>query len=466
MRVRALPLEGDTIAAISTPFGVGGIGIVRMSGPDAEPIARGFFRPRRPTPALPSHRFLYGHIIDPRDGSSVDEVLVVFMRAPSTYTREDVVEIHCHGGGLPVQRILELALAGGARLADPGEFTRRAFLNGRIDLVQAEAVADVVSAKTDTALRFAQRHLAGGLSGRIEGLREALRGMLVEVEAWLDFPEEDLPGPDVERLRGGIGDGVRRVEALLDTYAEGHLYRDGVTLVIGGKPNVGKSTLLNVLVGRERAIVSPEPGTTRDFVEESISLGGIPLRLVDTAGLRDAPGEVESRGVDLARRQIETADLLLLVVDVSRFAAEGWSGSLADAEPDRTLVVVNKIDRVDAPTLEAARRSLREVPNVAVSALNGDGIEGLLEEILRRLTGRGMDLDSRAVVTNLRHRNALAEVRACLGRAEELLTADPPPGDLLAADLRRALRSLGEIVGETTPEEILDRIFEAFCIGK
>ncbi len=295
---------------------------MRISGPDAEKTADQIFQPKTPPERFPSHRFTYGHVCDPRDNSVVDEALMVVMRAPNTYTREDVVEIHCHGGALPVRRVLDLVVAQGVRLAEPGEFTRRAFMNGRIDLVQAEAVADIVEAKSATALRFAQRQLDGNLSGEIQAVEEALKGLLMEVEAWLDFPEEDLPDPDFVRMRGQIEETMRAVRELAETYAKAHLYRDGVSLVIGGRPNVGKSTLLNVLVGKERAIVSPTPGTTRDYLEESIVLSGVPVRMIDTAGLRENAEEIEAQGVARARRQIDTADLLLYVVDATCFESE------------------------------------------------------------------------------------------------------------------------------------------------
>jgi len=466
MRVPARPLEEDTIVAISTPYGVGGIGIVRLSGPDAEKTADRIFQPKTPPERLPSHRFIYGHVYDPRDHSVVDEALMVVMRAPNTYTREDVAEIHCHGGAVPVRRVLDLVVAQGVRLAEPGEFTRRAFMNGRIDLVQAEAVADIVEAKCETALRFAQRQLGGDLSNEIRGVQGGLKGLLMEVEAWLDFPEEDLPDPDFVRMLGRVEETMGAVRELAETYANAHLYRDGVSLVIGGRPNVGKSTLLNVLVGKERAIVSPTPGTTRDYLEESIVLSGVPVRMIDTAGLRENAEEIEAQGVALARRQMDTADLLLYVVDATRLESLPQDRAPDFLPPGRTLVVINKMDLVPEAALEEGMRSFPSLPRVAVSALYRTGIEDLQEEILKQLTGEKLDLDSRAVITNMRHRNALERCFEALERATGQLSARPLLGDLLAADLRHALRALGEILGETTPEEILQGIFDAFCIGK
>ena len=466
MRNPAVPPDGDTIAAVSTPFGVGGIGIVRMSGKDAEKVLRRLFVPKRPRTFFPSHRLCYGTIRNPQDATLVDEALVAVMRAPRTYTREDMVEIQCHGGAVPVRRVLELVLVEGVRLAGPGEFTRRAFLNGRIDLAQAEAVLDTVAAKSETALRLAQRQLAGCTSRAIEAIRERVRNLLVEVEAWLDFPEEDLPDPEWSRWRGDIAGQAEAARRLLETYRDAHWLRDGVTVVIGGKPNAGKSTLLNVLVGRERAIVSATPGTTRDFLEEALLIGGIPVRLVDTAGIHESLEEVEAQGVARARGQIRAADLVLWVVDVSGPGEEWAPGTLEGVPEERTILVLNKIDLVAGPELDRSAPGLPALPQVRVSARHGRGIEELRGAILSRLSTDQMDLDSRVVITNLRHRQVLDRCLEALRRAEGQFEFAAPPGDLLAQDLRQALRALGEVLGETTPEEILQRIFESFCVGK
>ncbi|MEW6443617.1 MAG: tRNA uridine-5-carboxymethylaminomethyl(34) synthesis GTPase MnmE [bacterium] len=466
MRAPALPRDGDTIAAVSTPCGVGGIGIVRITGPDAERVGRALFRPRKPLESLRSRHFHYGHILDPVEGGTIDEVLLVLMRAPATYTREDVVEIHCHGGPLPVRRILEAALSLGVRLADPGEFTRRAFLNGRIDLAQAEAVLDTVNAKTETALRFAQNQLSGNLSREILRIREDARALLVEIEAWLDFPEEDLPSPSFGVVRERLEGLISSLQTLLGTYSEGRLHRDGATLVIGGGPNVGKSTLLNAFLGEERAIVSPVPGTTRDYLEELALLEGLPVRLVDTAGLRDAREEIEAQGVERARRKIAAADLFLCLVDASAFEVRDWAGVPPEGDAARTLLVVNKCDLATTERLETILGAVRPFPAVCVSARYGHGMDGLRKAIADRLLRKEADLDSRAVVTNLRHQQSLQRCVDALREAEIQAARQAPLGDVLASDLRRAVRALGEIVGETTPEEILRRIFDAFCIGK
>ncbi len=467
MRIPVLPLEGDTIAAVSTPYGVGGIGIVRISGPGSERIARTLFRPKKPRDEFKSHTLHYGHILPPGAEAPIDEVLLAWMRAPNTYTREDMVEIHCHGGPLAVSRILESVLEQGARLAGPGEFTRRAFLNGRIDLAQAEAVLDVIEAKSRSALRFAQSQLSGRLSAQVRSLQEGIRSMLAEIEAWLDFPEEDVPCPAFEEVRIRIGAWIASIEDLLSTYEEAHLYRDGVTAVICGAPNVGKSTLLNALVGRDRAIVSPLPGTTRDYLEEDLLIGGIPVRLVDTAGLRDPAEAIEALGVDLARQKIEEADLVLHVVDASAPDAGGVPCNAAALEEAQgKLLVLNKIDLVEPETVRGLIERMGPARCVAVSALHGEGVDRLREAMAGRLVSRNMDLDCRVVVTSLRHRNALEACRRHLADARDAAARTAPAGDMLASDLRMALGALAELLGETTPADILDRIFSSFCIGK
>lgn len=466
MRVPFPPLEGDTIAAVSTPYGVGGIGIVRISGPGSERIARSLFRPKKPRDRFRSHTLHYGHILPPGAEAPIDEVLLAWMRAPNTYTREDMVEIHCHGGPLAVRRILESVLDQGARLAGPGEFTRRAFLNGRIDLAQAEAVLDVIEAKSRSALRFAQSQLSGRLSSQVRNLQEGIRSLLAEIEAWLDFPEDDVPCPAFDEVRIRIGAWLASIEDLLSTYEEAHLYRDGVTVVICGAPNVGKSTLLNALLGRDRAIVSPLPGTTRDYLEEDLLIGGIPVRLVDTAGLREPAEAVEALGVDLARQKIEEADLVLHVLDASAPDAGGLCNAAVLKETQGKLLVLNKADLVEPETVRGLIERLGPTPCVAVSALYGEGMDRLRETMAERLVSRNIDLDCRVVVTNLRHRNALEACRRHLADAQEVAARAAPAGDLLASDLRMALGALAELMGETTPVDILDKIFSSFCIGK
>ncbi len=467
------PLEplanGDTIAAVSTPHGIGGIGIVKVSGPHAEKIAHTLFRPRRPVTDFVSHRLYYGHIIDPHQQDAVvDEVLVVLMRAPHSYTREDVVEIQCHGGYMSVQRILDLVLAEGARLARPGEFTLRAFLNGRIDLTQAEAVLDVVEAKTRASSRLAQHHLSGLLSQEIHRIREVLFDLLVRIEAGLDFPEEeDVSEVPSSEIVVSLEKCIRDVEKLASTYREGHLLRDGVKMVIAGRPNVGKSTLMNALLGRDRVLVSPVPGTTRDFVEADMAIGGIPVTLIDTAGLR-TPGEgIEAMGIEVAMDQIAKADIVLVLFDASAMVPSECEQLIELLpEKERIVVVINKIDLVDAAALELASPMVDSFPHVKVSALYRQGIDALKETVLKVLIRDGIDIDSRVLVTSARH---VQEMHACchaLERARSRACEAECYFDLIAADLRDALSRLDEIVGTTTTQDVLDAIFSRFCIGK
>lgn len=452
----------DTIAAICTPLGEGGIGIIRVSGSDALRVATNIFRKNR-NGGLHSHRFSYGAIVEPASGARLDEALVVFMQAPHSYTREDVLEIQCHGGYLVVQKILELVLSQGARLAEPGEFTRRAFLNGRIDLVQAEAVIDVIRSKTESALALAQHQREGLLSQRIAAVREGIVHALALIEAHVDFPEEDIAqAASVEISRMVDGSSAELAE-LLSGFGEGRVLRDGVAVLIAGKPNVGKSSLLNTLLKEKRAIVTAVPGTTRDIIEEVVNIGGLPVRLLDTAGIRETADLVEQEGVRLTMERIPRADLVIFLLDGSRpfdqedrLIQEALSGS-------RVIVVINKGDlpsALELPGLPA------DWPAVTVSTRTGDGIEGLRQAIRSTfLHGRAVDSREYVALSHARHRDALVKAGAALDR----FTANMARGaelELLAVDLRDALSAIGEVTGETTPDEILDLIFQRFCIGK
>lgn len=461
------PSEGDTIAAIATPFGQGGLGVVRISGPRALQIAQKIFRPRRPPEGLPSHRPRYGDIIDPRTGEVIDEVLLTYMRAPKTYTREDVVEISGHGGYLVLERILEVVLQQGAREALPGEFTKRAFLSGRIDLAQAEAVLDLIQARSEEALKLAQRQLRGRLSEEVEALKGKVLELLVPVEAWIDMPEEDIPPPSREELRRGAEELLERVEELLQCYHQGEVYREGVRTAILGKANVGKSSLFNRLLGRPRAIVTPLPGTTTDVIEETLVLSGVPFRLLDMAGMGHPRDLVEQEGVKLAREQAKEADLLLLMVDRSRPLDE--EDRKLFEEVDRwgrpTLLVINKID-LPAAFSEEAIRGPRTVATFCISALTGEGVKELSEGMVQAvLKGRVRRETAELVPLNLRHKRVLEGVKASLEGLLQGLSGEME-WDLVALQLKDILDRLGEIVGETTPEEVLQKIFSRFCVGK
>lgn len=456
------PEAGDTIVAISTPPGEAGIGIVRLSGPEALAIARRLFRPRQPLPEFRSRHLYLGHFLN-RQGQVLDEVLLTFMRAPHTYTREDVVEINCHSGYAVLKAILAEILAQGARLARPGEFTLRAFLSGRLDLAQAEAVLEVVQAKTEAALRVAAAHLSGGLGRRLKGVQEALLAVLARVEAALDFPEEAEETPGTELLQELAGP-ARELEELRHSYRQGRFLREGVRVVLAGRPNVGKSSLLNRLLKAERAIVTDIPGTTRDVIEETLNLGGVPLRLCDTAGLRAARDRVEELGVARSREQLAQADLVLYLVDGSLPLEPEELKRLEELGNRPVLVVVNKRDLPLALDLEELARHTN-FPQVEISALTGQGLEGLEQAVLDLVLGGGV-LTEGELVTQARHHELLGRAGEALERARQLLKETAPAYELVALELHETLKALGEITGEEVGDAVLEQIFARFCLGK
>jgi tRNA modification GTPase len=442
----------DTIAAISTPIGEGGIGIVRLSGRNARSIAQKLFPEQ-----LRDRRLTYGRVIDPASGEVIDEALVTYMRAPHTYTREDVVEINCHGGAMPLRRILELALLGGARLANPGEFTLRAFLNGRIDLAQAESVLDVIQARTQVGLRLAVEGLGGKLSRPVREVRAILMNALAYLTARIDFPEDEVEEQD---MTGPLGDAGSVLRQLIESADAGIVYRQGVRTAIVGRPNVGKSSLLNRLLGESRAIVTPVPGTTRDTLEEVVNLQGVPFLLVDTAGIIDSADEVEALAVERSRRAIEEADFALLVIDASEALTEMDRRLIGLLDGKAVLVAANKCDR-------PLRVETGEVPwlQVSTSALTGEGVSELEHGMVCAVLGGRVVTSDAALVTNPRHKEALVRAEAHLGQARNTI-AEGLPDDFATIDLTAALNALGEITGETVAEDLLETIFSRFCIGK
>ncbi len=458
----------DTIAAIATPPGEGGIGIVRLSGAHALAIAARIFQPHRPG-RLRSHRLRYGHIVDPADHSTIDEALLALMRAPHSFTREDVVELSCHGGRLPMQRTLEVALAEGARLAEPGEFTLRAFLNGRIDLSQAEATLDIIQAQTATSLALAQAQLGGWLAQEVRRIRADLLELLAYVTVMLDFPEDEVAPrdvlPDMERA-------LQASERLLQSASQGIIYRIGARAALVGRPNVGKSSLLNMLLRAERAIVTPIPGTTRDTLEETANLHGIPVVLVDTAGITESSDPVERLGIERSRAALAGADLALLVLDSSEPLTPDDMQIVALTYEKPTLLIWNKADLGrQPPPLPVEHMHL--VGSVVTSVRSGAGLDTLVNTMVQTLLGGTPASDSH-LVTNPRHRDALnravQHLQAATASAD--LLEHPPdapglyPNDLLAGELTSAMNALGEITGETVGDDLLDTIFSRFCIGK
>lgn len=441
----------DTIAAISTPFGEGAIAVLRLSGPRAVELADAIFRAKIRAAELMPRVQQYGAIFD--GGEKLDDVLLTVFRAPASYTGEDVVEIAGHGGVLVSRRILELVLRRGARAALPGEFTQRAYLAGKMDLTQAEAVMDLITAQTDLALRAATEQLEGRLGARIRELRERFLELLAHVEAFIDFPDEDIDPDTGEALLAKLDAARVEIDALLATADRGKVLREGVRTVIYGAPNVGKSSLLNLLLGHERAIVSARPGTTRDVIEEVINLRGIPLRLIDTAGVRESDDEIEQAGMERTRQQVERADLVLRVVE----GIADCGLRIADLG-NRELLVLNKTDLGE-------HESWRGVEAVRISCLTGEGTDALAAAIVARVTGGGTAQRDWSVAINARHQACLEGAQRFAAAAREALTGGLSP-EFVAEEVRAALDAVGEVVGKADSEDVLGKIFSTFCIGK
>jgi tRNA modification GTPase len=453
----------DTIAAIATPLGEGGLAVIRLSGPEALKVGDKSFVPVGNQSLKPSlaatHTIHYGKIL--RAGRTVDEVLLSVMRAPRTFTREDIVEITCHGGLLPAKLVLDAVLENGARLAEPGEFTKRAFLNGRLDLAQAEAVADLIHSQTELALAAANEQLAGKLSQRINQLRDDLMKTLAHVEAHIDFPDEDIAPDTRAQLLARLEHGVAFMDELLRTANEGQILRRGIRAAIVGRPNAGKSSLLNQLLGHDRAIVSPIPGTTRDTIEETANIRGLPVVFVDTAGLRDAGDEIEVEGIRRSREALAKAELILHVLDASEPLTKADENYLAEFTDKKRLLVRNKSD---LPLKMILPSALNE-SGVAVSCLTGQGIEDLKDATKNLVWVGEIKTEMLQVMINSRHQDALRRARAGTLRTFAALRDDVPL-DLVALDLRIAVNAVGEVVGKTTTEDLLDSIFSQFCLGK
>jgi tRNA modification GTPase len=456
--------DSTTIAAISTPPGAGGIGIIRMSGPAALFVLKAVFQPLSSSCRFASHRFYYGTIRNPENGRLLDEVLAVYMKAPKTYTREHVVEIHCHGSYFVLQSILDLILTFDIDLATPGEFTKRAFLNGRIDLTRAEAVIDILSARTKKGVDLALEQMSGRLYRSVDRIRTSLVHIRALFEVAIDFPDEDIEivdrGAVLKQLRTDV---VAPLEQLIKSADSGRMIRDGVSVVIVGLPNVGKSSLLNTLLQEERALVTAIPGTTRDTIEEYVDINGIPVRIIDTAGIRDSTEEVEQLGINRAREQINRADLVLFLVDGARRLLDDDRLLFASVSHKPSLTLVNKCDLEETLDRETDIHMFAEA--LSISALTQDGIASLKDAIFKRITGGREQWQEEGCAPNLRHKAAMeralgASLSICSG-IEAGLTSD-----LLTIDILDCLDHLAEVVGETTTEDVLDVVFEQFCLGK
>ena len=460
-------VDADTIAAIGTSVGHAGIGIVRVSGPASSEIARAVFRNHRQMQinAFLPRKLIYGMVIDPLTGQKIDEALCVFMPGPQSYTCEDVVEFQSHGGPIVLRKLLNVVLRQGARMATPGEFTQRAFLNGRIDLVQAEAVMGVIQAKTEAALRNATQQLSGGLSRQLSAIRKALLDELVCIEASLDYPEDDIAAPEQGRLAEALTQNMQSIDNLLQTAQTGIILREGLRTVIIGRPNVGKSTLLNALIGEERALVTDVPGTTRDSIEEFINIRGIPLQIVDTAGLRDSSDRIELLGMQRTRGFMETAGLILFLIDASEPINQADLAILTDLPATPVIIVVNKVDLPQLADLSGWNELSRSYPVVSLSAKERTGLAALEQKIEQLVYSESVHLSSESCLDNTRQIEKLSVARESLLAAYESIQAVLPL-DCVAIDLRAAIQALGQLTGETVSDEIVREIFAKFCLGK
>ena len=452
----------DTIAAISTPRGEGGIGIIRISGDKSFEILDRIFNTKNPNRDLGFYKFNYGFIHD--NGKIIDEVMAVRMKAPKTYTCEDVVEINCHGGHLISEKVLELVLKNGARHAEQGEFTKRAFMNGRIDLSQAEAVMDIIQGKTEKSISLSLEQLRGDLRDKIASFKKALLDVTAHVNVVLDYPEEGIDDPLPSNLRENLENVYAEADRLISSYDKGKKIKEGIKTVIAGKPNVGKSTLLNSLLKEERAIVTHIPGTTRDVIEEIINIKGIPLVLTDTAGIRKTEDIVENIGVEKSKKFIENADLVLLVLDASRELESEDREVIEEIQNHnkKTIVLLNKIDL--ERKIELEEFNLENI--LEISAKDNIGIEDMEERIYSYIVEENVeDSSEKLIITNIRHKTALEKTKDAIRNIFETIDAGMPM-DLISVDLKEALDSLSEITGEISSEDILDHVFGNFCVGK
>jgi len=461
-------LKEDTIAAIATPFGTGGTGKIRISGPQAYEIGDKIFKSIKEGKKLSQQETYtahYGYIKDPEKNKVVDEVVAIMMKRPHSFTGENVLEFDCHGGMTPLKAVLDLTLKCGARLAEPGEFSQRAFLNGRIDLAQAEAIIEVINSKTEKSLDLAVDQLNGKLSKKVDQIKEEAVEILAHLEAAIDYPEDEIKG----FLPGQLGDKFNyikeEIEKLLESSKQGKIYKEGLKTVIVGKPNVGKSSLLNYFLEEKRAIVTDIPGTTRDVIEEYVNLKGIPLKIIDTAGIRETSDAVEKIGVERTRKSAEKADLVLFMLDISQgiTAEDRKIYKLIKDKP--LIVIVNKTDLPAKVDKEKFEKEFSEHSVLWISLLEEEGLNELKDDILKEIIDEDIDLDSETIVTQSRHKDALVKAEAAIERVIVSHETNMPY-DFLTIDLKDCLDALGKITGETVADDILDRIFNDFCLGK
>ncbi|QDX91893.1 tRNA uridine-5-carboxymethylaminomethyl(34) synthesis GTPase MnmE [Brevibacillus laterosporus] len=455
----------DTIAGVATPMGEGGIAVIRVSGDDALTIVDKIYRGKNQLSTVDSHTIHYGALIDPSVNEQVEEVLVSVMRAPRTFTREDVVEINCHGGLISVEKVLDLVLEHGARLAEPGEFTKRAFLNGRIDLSQAEAVIDLIRAKTDKALKVALSQVEGKLSKLIKGLRQELIEAMAHIEVTLDYPEHDVEEFTQNFLLGKCEDVKQQVARLLQTAKQGKILREGLSTAIIGKPNVGKSSLLNSFVQEDKAIVTEIAGTTRDVIEEYVNVRGVPLRLIDTAGIRETDDIVEKIGVEKSRQLLQQVDLVLLMVNYNEFLHDDDLAIFEAAKGLQVIIIINKTDLPQKLELDKVKEAFPDAPLILTSVKEEKGIDQLEQAIAHLFfTGRVQQEDM-TYVSNARHINLLRQAEQAMEDAIDGIHQQMPV-DMVQIDIKKAWELLGEVIGESVGEDLIDQIFSQFCLGK
>lgn len=459
-------MDLDTITSISTPMGEGAIGIVRLSGPQAVEIADKLYKGKHLLNDVPSHTINYGHIIDPESKEVVEEIMVSVLRAPKTFTREDIIEINCHGGILTINRVLELTMTYGARMAEPGEFTKRAFLNGRIDLSQAEAVMDFIRSKTDRASKVAMNQIEGRLSDLIKKQRQSILEILAQVEVNIDYPEyDDVEDATTEFLLEQSKEIKQEINRLLDTGAQGKIMREGLSTVIVGKPNVGKSSMLNNLIQDNKAIVTEVAGTTRDVLEEYVNVRGVPLRLVDTAGIRETEDIVEKIGVERSRKALSQADLILFVLNNNEALTQEDYTLYEVVKNEDVIVIVNKMDLEQNIDINEVKDMIGDTPLIQTSMLKQEGIDELEIQIRDLFFGGEVQNQDMTYVSNSRHISLLKQARQTIQDAIDAAESGVPM-DMVQIDLTRTWEILGEIIGETASDELIDQLFSQFCLGK
>ncbi|HHC6118507.1 TPA: tRNA uridine-5-carboxymethylaminomethyl(34) synthesis GTPase MnmE [Staphylococcus aureus] len=459
-------MDLDTITSISTPMGEGAIGIVRLSGPQAVEIADKLYKGKHLLNDVPSHTINYGHIIDPESKEVIEEVMVSVLRAPKTFTREDIIEINCHGGILTINRVLELTMTYGARMAEPGEFTKRAFLNGRIDLSQAEAVMDFIRSKTDRASKVAMNQIEGRLSDLIKKQRQSILEILAQVEVNIDYPEyDDVEDATTEFLLEQSKEIKQEINRLLDTGAQGKIMREGLSTVIVGKPNVGKSSMLNNLIQDNKAIVTEVAGTTRDVLEEYVNVRGVPLRLVDTAGIRETEDIVEKIGVERSRKALSQADLILFILNNNEALTQEDYTLYEVVKNEDVIVIVNKMDLEQNIDINEVKDMIGDTPLIQTSMLKQEGIDELEIQIRDLFFGGEVQNQDMTYVSNSRHISLLKQARQTIQDAIDAAESGVPM-DMVQIDLTRTWEILGEIIGETASDELIDQLFSQFCLGK